>query len=142
LYRGHNGSHPEVGHQAIPCHLKSSREIICECGSSGCLEAVVSGNAIRRLYEKPAEKLTEDEWREVAANLGHGLRNCAVFYAPEIIILGGGVALGRGERLIKDAVNGMTENLSIISMPTVKLSALGYDSALYGAVALGMGYGQ
>jgi len=41
------------------------------------------------LCQKPAEKLTEGEWEEVAYNLGQGLRNLAAIYAPEVIVLGG-----------------------------------------------------
>ncbi|NIR00588.1 MAG: ROK family protein, partial [Gemmatimonadales bacterium] len=74
--------------------------ISCECGLPDCLEAMVSGNGIRRVYGRTAEQLSESEWEEVAWNLGQGLRNAAALYAPAVIVLGGGVALGGGDRLI------------------------------------------
>src|SRR5688572_25159068 len=103
IYRGRDGSHPEVGHQSIHFHCSNPSAVQCECGVPDCLEALVSGNGIRRIYGKSAEALTTKEWGEVAYNLGQGLRNMATFYAPDIISIGGGVALGGGENFIEAA---------------------------------------
>ena len=72
----------------------------CECGAGDCLEGLVSGNAIRRIYGRAAESLEANQWDEVAAHLGQGLRNLAAILAPEVIVIGGGVALGGGEPFI------------------------------------------
>jgi predicted NBD/HSP70 family sugar kinase len=108
----------------------------CECGLPDCLEALVSGNGIRRIYGKPAEALDASEWEEVAYNLGQGLRNLAVIYAPEIISLGGGVALGGGEAFVNQARRVMEEHLKLVPAPQVSLSSLGYDTPLMGAIAI------
>lgn len=138
IYRGARGAHPEVGHQAIPYRLARGGPVVCECGAEGCAEALVSGNAIRRLYGKPAEMLDEAEWAEVTHNLGQALRNAAALYAPEDVVLGGGVAFGRGQRLADQAAAVMRAGMRIVPAPRVRLSALGYDTALMGAVALAM----
>lgn len=138
LYRGANGVHPEVGHQAIPYTGSFAHGVLCECGSEGCLEALISGNGIRRLYGKPAEQLDPGEWAEVAANLGIGLRNMAACYAPDVIAVGGGVAVGGGEPFILEARRVMAQGLKLVPAPRVRLSRLGYKTALYGAVALAM----
>jgi len=138
LYRGKNGSHPEVGHQAISYRGDFISPIICDCGAEGCLEALVSGNGIRRLYGKPAQELTGAEWNDVAYNLGQGLRNIATFYAPDVIAIGGGVAVGGGENLLGTAREVMANGLKLVPAPEVRLSALGYDTALYGTIALAM----
>lgn len=138
IFRGGGEQHPEAGHQAIPFRCAQPEKVACECGAPDCLEALVSGNGIRRVYGKPAEDLHGDEWEEVAYNLGQGLRNIAVFYAPEVIALGGGVAVGGGERLIRAAAQVMAGHLQLVTPPEVRLSALGYETALRGAISAAM----
>ena len=138
LYRGMNGGHPEVAHMSVNARCSNPGAVQCECGVPDCLEALVSGNAIRRTYGKPAERLTEPEWQEVEYNLGQGLRNLTVVYHPDVIVLGGGVALGRGEKLVRAATAVMEDHLRLVAPPQVRLSRLGYDTALMGAIAAAM----
>jgi predicted NBD/HSP70 family sugar kinase len=138
IYRGAGGSHPEVGHQSIHYRCSCPQRVQCECGAPDCLEALLSGNAVRRIYQKPAEELTAEEWEEVGYNLGQGLRNLAALYTPDVIVLGGGVAIGGGDKLLKPAIRVMKEHLKIVPHPEVRLSGLGYDTALLGAIALAM----
>ena len=138
IYRGKDGAHPEVGHQSIPFRCSNPSAVQCECGAPDCLEALVSGNGIRRIYGKSAESLSQEEWQEVAYNFGQGLRNMATFYAPDVICIGGGVALGGGEFFIHSAGWVMEEHLKLVPAPQVGLSHLGYDTALRGAIALAM----
>ena len=136
IYRGQNGAHPEAGHQSINFHCSNPSAVQCECGVPDCLEALVSGNGIRRIYGKSAEMLSPQEWEEVAYNLGQGLRNMATLYAPNLIRIGGGVAVGGGENFIRAANDVMTEHLKLVPTPEVQLSHLGYDTALRGAIAM------
>lgn len=138
IYRGARGEHPEVGHQAIPFRCAHPERVRCECGLDDCLEALISGNAIRRIYGKPAEQLAPEEWAEVSYNLGQGLRNMATFYAPDVIAVGGGMAVGGGAALIDAAARHMADHLRLVQPPKVRLSALGYDTALYGTIALAL----
>lgn len=138
VYRGMEGGHPEVGHQSINYRCAHPERVECECGAPDCLEGLVSGNAIRRIYGKPAEAISEQEWDEVSYNLGQGLRNLAAIYLPDLIVFGGGVAVGGGDRLIGSAVKVMTGHLNIVAAPTVRLSHLGYDTALMGTIAIAM----
>lgn len=136
IYRGAGGAHPEVGHQAIPYRCAHPERVRCACGADDCLEALVSGSGIRRIYEKPAEALSDAEWQEVAYNLGQGLRNAATIYLPAVIALGGGVAVGGGEKLLARAREVMARGLKLVPVPKVRLSQLGYDTALRGAISL------
>ncbi len=136
IYRGAGGAHPEVGHQAIPYRVTFPERVACACGAPDCLEALISGNGIRRIYGKPAEQLSDAEWDEVAYNLGQGLRNIATLYAPEVIVIGGGVAVGRGERLLAGARHVMESHLTLVPAPELRLSKLGYDTALRGALTI------
>jgi predicted NBD/HSP70 family sugar kinase len=134
IYRGAQAGHPEVGHQAINFRCTHPERVTCECGAPDCLEALVSGNAIRRIYGLPAEDLPAEAWAEVAYNLGQGLRNLATIYLPDTIVLGGGVAIGGGAILLEQAGRVMTDHLRLVSAPALRLSRLGYDTALLGAV--------
>lgn len=136
LYRGLGGAHPEVGHQSVPFRCSHPGRVVCECGAPDCLEALVSGNAIRRVYGKPAEQLGEEEWAEVEWNLGQGVRNLAAIYAPDVVVLGGGVACGRGERLLDRIRAVLASHLKLVPVPDVRLSRLGYHTALMGAIAV------
>lgn len=135
IYRGARGDHPEVAHMSINYRVRNPAVIQCECGAPDCLEALVSGNGIRRLYDLPPEELDESRWNEVSYNLGQGLRNLAAIYYPDVIVLGGGVAIGRGERLIEDAGRIMRDHLHLVSAPKLRLSRLGHDTAMMGAIA-------
>jgi predicted NBD/HSP70 family sugar kinase len=136
LYRGQDGAHPEVGHQGIPYRCAHPERIRCDCGAPDCLEALISGNGIRRVYGKAAEDLDAGEWDEVAYNLGQGLRNLATIYVPDLIVLGGGVAIGGSDRLLETARQVMAERLRLTPHPILKLSTLGYDTALLGAISI------
>lgn len=138
IYRGGDGAHPEVGHQSIHFRSMSPSAVKCECGAPDCLEALISGNGIRRIYGKAAEALGSGEWEEVAYNLGQGLRNMAALYAPDLIRIGGGVAVGGGENFIQAAKRVMEEHLRLVPAPQVELSRLGYDTALRGAIAMAL----
>lgn len=136
IYRGGlGGVHPEVGHQAIPFRCSHPERVQCECGAPDCLEGLISGNAIRRIYGKPAEELDPAEWDEVAWNLGMGLRNLAALYAPDLIVIGGGMSR-QGEKLLGPARAVMTAHLKLVPAPRVVVSKLGYDTALRGALVL------
>jgi len=138
LYRGTKGAHPEIGHQSIAYKLPVSGPIACACGGSACVEAIVSGTAIRSHYGKPAEELSSSEWDQVGHNLGQALRNAAALYAPDRIVLGGGVCVGGGERLVQQVQNLLDANVKIVPSPRVSLSSLGYDTALWGGLAMAL----
>lgn len=133
VYRGFNGNHPEVGHQTINFRCKYPEKVQCECGSPDCIEALVSGNAIKRIYGKPAEELNDDEWSEVIYNLGQGLRNIATIMTPDIIVFGGGIAFGAGKPFLQKIEAEMKRQLTLVKPPLLALSKLGYDTAIAGA---------
>jgi glucokinase len=131
--------HPEIGHQTINYRCSKPENINCECGVEDCLEAIVSGNGIRRIYGKPAEQLNDDEWDEVAYNLGQGLRNIATILAPELIVFGGGVSIGGGEKFINKVRSYMCSHIQLVKAPAIQLSCHGYDTALIGAAYIAKG---
>jgi predicted NBD/HSP70 family sugar kinase len=135
VYRGAGGAHPEVAHQTVPVPARFG-DVVCECGARGCLEEFVSGNGIRRRYGKAPEALTDVEWAEVGRTFGHGLRNLAAIYAPEVIAVGGGVAFGAGEKLLGPARDTAAAGLKLVPLPRIEASVLGYETALRGGILL------
>jgi predicted NBD/HSP70 family sugar kinase len=138
IYRGMNGQHPEVGHQSLSYRLAEERTVACPCGSNGCLEALVSGGGIRRLYRKPPEDLSSQEWEEVAWNLGQGLRNIAAIYTPDVIVVGGGVTFGARDAMLAPAIQVMRDHLKIVPHPRVLASEMGEHNVLGGAILLAL----
>ena len=136
IYRGAGGGHPEVAHQSVHSPFPRCQNVPCPCGSRNCLEALVSGNGIKALYHKPAEALTAAEWAEVEHNLAEGLRNLAAILLPDLIVLGGGIACARGQQLIDSLNHTLQERVRIVACPEIRLSKLGYDTALTGAIEI------
>ena len=134
--RGFGGHHPEVGHMSVPPSKRIQNKVICACGSENCVEAFVSGNGIKKLYGVSPTALADEHWEEVGYYLGEGLRNIAVAYAPAVIVIGGGLANGAGEKLLSPARQRLNSLLKILPIPEVILSTLGTDSVIIGAALL------
>lgn len=108
LYRGADGSHPEIGH-----HVIDPSGPLCFCGASGCWESLACGPALARegkmnsaqevcaaaeRGESTALKAVERE----GYYLGLGLANLVTLFIPNVITLGGGVM--RSHHLFWDAI--------------------------------------
>lgn len=139
VYRGKDGIHPEVGHQAVAARVKYPERVLCGCGNTDCLEALVSGSGIERIYGKPPQALDADEWDEVAFNLSQGLRNMIMLLGPDLIVLGGGVTTGSGDAFLDRTLAYLRKNLILALLPEIRVSELGYDTALMGAASIARG---
>ena len=134
IYRGGmENVHPEIGHQKL---MPREGVVKCDCGANNCLSAFVCGSAIEQRYAKCATELTDEEWREVTRLFGIGIANAVLFYAPDLIALGGGVALGGKELLLKRLREQLKQEVKIISLPRLRFSLLGEEAPLLGAVIL------
>lgn len=107
LYRGADGSHPEIGHHVID---PSGPE--CSCGFRGCWESLASGPAMSAWFATHAveksdrQNLTAEQVCQLAVQndelalraverqayyLGLGVANLINIFAPDAVVLGGGV---------------------------------------------------
>ena len=160
LYRGANGFAGEIGHIVI-----DPAGPICNCGSRGCLEAMVSGTAFagraRRLLatgksarlreivqgREPAstdllaaalqgDTVCEAEIRHGGHILGLAIGSLVNVLNPDVVTLSGGL-LGMGEMLLDPMREAM---YSLAYGPAagtlVRISDLGGDSGLLGAAAV------
>lgn len=141
IFRGLDGEHPELGHQIV--ETSELYDVTCRCGAKNCLESLIAGYIIEKHYGKPAEMLSEKEWKKIGYILGQGLRNIIIMHAPEVIFLGGGVALGARNKLLDPALKVVEEQVKIVKLPLIKLTSLGYDAPIKGSIALAMkGHGK
>jgi glucokinase-like ROK family protein len=160
LYYGKSGFAGEFGH--IPVF---NNEIICHCGKRGCLETEASGWALERIFKErlnqgsssilskmKMEDITLDEIINAAIHddvlaieliasigekLGRGIAILINIFNPELVILGGTLAVtGEYIRLpIKSSLNKCS--LSLVNNDTqLKMSKMGERAGVIGACLL------
>lgn len=138
IYRGKNGEHPEIGHQTIDWKIEKNHVKFDPNkdlpNNQRYLENFISGSAIRRIYGKAPEDLDDSYWEEIGYNFGQGLRNIIHSYAPDLIVLGGGVVLGAGQKLLKPALNHINENVLIVPIPKICISKIGENNVVLGSI--------
>jgi glucokinase len=151
LYRGVDGSHPEIGHQIIDASGPP-----CYCGGRGCWEILAAGPALmarakRRLGQEDSGdgELSMKRVCELAEEgdpgalavmeregyyLGLGLANLVTTFCPDMIALGGGVM--QSSHLFLDGAREVVRQCCTLvpfEKAEVALAALGADTALAGA---------
>jgi predicted NBD/HSP70 family sugar kinase len=85
----------EVGHHIINMDVDETGNVCKNCTNHGDLESYISGTAFTERYnKKPYEVESKEPWQEAARILAVGLNNIAVFWSPDIIVLGGSMIVG------------------------------------------------
>ena len=151
LYRGVDRSHPEIGH-----HVIDPSGPPCLCGFRGCWESLAAGPAMvawfiseappdyahranlsaKRICELALEgdKLASRAVERESYYLGLGLANLITLFAPDAIVLGGGVM--KSAHLFLDGIRKIIRE-SCRFVPFEKtalaLASLGEDTNLIGA---------
>jgi len=140
------------GHQTV-----TTDDFICYCGKTGCLESLVSGSGIGRIASRfgweqkyPALPLTaeaifterqagnRDAAEIVEEYLGYlktGIDNYVNHYAPDLVVLGGGIAKGLKadvERLHSPALLKSYKSYQV----TITTSVLEEQAGILGSAAL------
>lgn len=103
------------------------------------LENLVSGTALEeRSGMKPYEIPQEDKiWDELAFYLGQGLKNSILYWAPDIIVLGGSMVVGDPRIFNEDIIRHTQEALGdLVPCPPIVDATLADNGGLYGAMAL------
>lgn len=153
LLRGSGNRHPEPGHHSI-----AGDGPRCACGVVGCWEQLASGSALERMAGEAIEQrrwtpthrptsakeiadLAEagdgEAQRLVAATayyLGQGIRNLEAFYAPDRIVIGGGLG-ARFDLLVGALEDGRSPASALNPRADVRPAALG---ELAGVVGIGL----
>lgn len=160
---GKIGAAGEVGHIKLYPNGK-----LCGCGQKGCFEAYASATGIIReatsrlmvnknnlLYEmtkdreleakdvfdaaKQGDKFSIDIVDDIAELISYGLGNILNILDPQIVVIGGGVALA-GELLFSKIREKLSKYTLVPILETleIKEAMLGNDAGIYGAAYLAM----
>jgi len=154
---GWDGNAGEVGHLVVDPDGRRT----CGCGRDGHWEAYCSGNNIPRYARQLADERdpdtalplnddafsakdvfehadTDDFANHVVGRLADwntiGITNLAQAYAPLVVYVGGAVALNNPE-LVLDPVRERLDDTVFNNVPDLRLTTLGDDVVLKGAVA-------
>jgi glucokinase len=142
LYRGTIGAAGEIGHMIIDPHGPQ-----CGCGNFGCLEALASGSALKRmtgmdplaveLAARQGNKKALRAIKEIAHYLAIGIANLVNIFNPELVIIGGGLSNMRELLLvpIRQEFKKYAMTLSARSVRIVR-ARLGTKAGALGAAAL------
>ena len=162
LYRGVATGAGEIGHTIV-----QPEGVRCNCGSMGCLETVSSGYHIARRVRdriragersliremvtdldeitarvvvdavRAEDPLARTVWNEACRFLAIGIANAITLFAPDLVIVGGGIA-SSGDLLFDPLREQVPGFVSMIPAEAIKIAAaeLGTESGLYGAVVL------
>jgi glucokinase len=166
LLLGADGLAGEVGHMTL--EAQGPR---CNCGNTGCLEALAAGPAVARqgaaalnrgespglsaLAHGQAELVTAKTVVEAARNgdvvarsvvdragfyLGVGVVNLIHLFNPQLVVIGGGFAIGAGEMLFEPVRRAVEERVMPPFRQALRIvpAALGDDAGLMGAAALAL----
>jgi len=149
LFRGVDGTHPEIGHHIIDPSGPS-----CSCGARGCWESLAGGRATliafnnkygmeftsaTELYEaaRNNDKNALEAVRNETFYLGIGLSNIITIFAPDIVSISGGIL--RCQDLIWDPILQLVrQNCGFTDLRKIKIipSALGQHTGLIGAAGI------
>jgi fructokinase len=133
-------SHPEMGHIRVPHDLlRDPFPGVCPYHGD-CLEGLASGPAIGARWGKSPAELPDDHpaWLLEAQYLAFGVVNFAATFAPERILLGGGVM--RQTRLFEMIRTEVARLLNgYVAVPEILPPALGQRAGVLGALALALG---
>jgi glucokinase len=151
LYRGVDGSHPEIGH-----HVVDPSGPRCSCGARGCWEALASGPALVKWAREnagaedrlPDDLSAEDLCRRAERGdplalraleregyyLGLGLANLMSILCPDKIALGGGL-IQSAPLFLPRARQVIRENCALVPSEkmAVEIASRVVDVALIGA---------
>jgi len=122
---------------------------LCPCGARGCLETVASAASIARRFTarsgRPAAGAAEvvawldkgdpcarEVWDEAVAALATALGVAVTLFAPELIVLGGGLAES-GDRLLVPLGAALEARLTFQRRPRLVRAALGDRAGCLGA---------
>lgn len=162
LYYGKSGFSGEFGHLSV-----FDNDVICHCGKKGCLETQASGSYIHRRFlekmdegyssildkkKKNGEPITQEDIlnaaikedmlaieliEEVGNTLGKQIAGLINLFNPELVIIGGTVALTGDYLLLPIRSSVKKYSLNLVSKDTsIKLSKLGDTVGVMGACLL------
>lgn len=144
VVRGRDGAHPEFGH-----HVIGRDGPRCRCGAT-CLERRASGRAVEEAwFERTGRRedagavvraadagnaVAEEVLARAFDDLAVGLANLASAFAPEVIVVGGGLGSAFGR--IGQALDAELATRRLVEAPSVLPTSFGPDAGIVGAATV------
>jgi len=144
-YSGH-GYAGEIGHMIV-----DPDGPVCGCGAHGCMEALASAAAIASGYERRTGRPVEAHalrelldagdpdalavWQIAIDALATGLAAYATLLAPELVVIGGGLAEA-GDILLSPLARELDARLTFQRRPRLVAAELGDQAGALGAALL------
>jgi predicted NBD/HSP70 family sugar kinase len=129
----------EPGHQLITVkNMLCTDDLNCRCDEETAdLESFISGAALEKIYGQKVKDLQDEKiWDRIYHYLAIALTNVCVFWTPDIIILGGGVA-GSDLFSIEKLETHFKKSLKVYpDAPVIKKGVLADHAGLYGALQI------
>ncbi|WP_320676537.1 ROK family protein [Prochlorococcus sp. MIT 1300] len=144
LFKGHNGAAAEPGLIGV-----NSNGPNCKSGNKGSLEQYASINGLRLLTDIPPRELTRKAalgdvsairiWEDYGRNLGVGISSLVYMFAPQLVLLGGGLA-GGAVYFLPSVIREVEERVQPVSREGVqiKICSLGNRAGCLGAARFSM----
>lgn len=153
VLRGRAGNAGEVGHFVVD----PLGDRACGCGQVGHWEAYAAGDAIptyardlydadpvvtelplddltaRQILERPSDPLADRVIEHVTRWNAIGVANLVHAYAPDLVIVGGGVADNNPDVIVEPLRERVTD-MVMVEPPDIRASALGERSVVRGAL--------
>jgi predicted NBD/HSP70 family sugar kinase len=122
----------EPGHQIV----NYSEEKEWSCGQKGCFESYASGKAFEQIFNQPAENCSDKViWEKYGRIIAPGVANLIVFWSPEVLVIGGGIA-NRFESFIEPLEKELTRILPMYKkLPKIVKGELD-EAGLYGGLSV------
>jgi glucokinase-like ROK family protein len=142
-------------------HIKiTNRDVICDCGKKGCLEAVASGHAISRFADAALEakmpgahysakevaelafagnEVAQQIFRDASRYLGRAISIATNLFNPDKVVIAGGIANARDliEKPLLEEYRATA--MEVIKKSTVvTFSSFGMDAGIIGAVSFAL----
>jgi glucokinase len=134
----------EIGHAIV-----DPQGTVCGCGARGCLETLGSAAAIARRYAERSgapvagahevaarvaagDPVARQVWDEAVGALAAALTTAVVLLAPEVIVIGGGLAEA-GDALFEPLRKDLAGRLTFHRRPELVAAALGDNAGCIGA---------
>ncbi|MGA2762632.1 MAG: ROK family protein [Spirochaetia bacterium] len=142
-------------------HIKiTNRDVLCDCGKKGCLEAVASGHAIGRFADAAlgprvsgagysakdvadmafaGNQKAREIFRDASRYLGRAISIATNLFNPDKVVIAGGIANAREliEEPLMDEYRATA--MEVIKKSTVvTFSSFGMDAGIIGAISLAL----
>ena len=134
LLSGATGNAGHVGHIVVEPNGRR-----CVCGGRGCLEAEASGTAIEAITGRSSTQPTYETMQRTGRLVGQAAASVCNFLDLDLVVVGGGVALGFGATFFSSAQKKMDElcQLDFSRKARIIPVQLGSEGGLVGAAAIG-----